>query len=126
MRAEVSKKMEFAAAHFLPNYEGKCHATHGHTWEVEVTISGEINDKTGMVVDFVELKKVLEPIIDQFLDHHLLNDTVPNPTAENLAVFLFFAVGNAMWKLPGRSGELGCLEAVTVWESRDSKAMVRG
>jgi 6-pyruvoyltetrahydropterin/6-carboxytetrahydropterin synthase len=125
MRAEVSKKMEFAAAHFLPDYNGKCSQTHGHTWEVEVTISGEIDDKTGMVVDFSLVKKILEPIIDQFFDHHLLNDTINNPTAENIAQWLFEAFREEMGHYKIFHSDK-CLEAVTVWESRDSKATVRG
>ena len=124
MRAEVSKKMEFAAAHRLPNYDGKCANFHGHTWEVEVTISGEISEVTGMVVDFSLVKKILEPIIEEHFDHHTLNDTIDNPTAENIAQYLYTKVGDMMWQLPRVDGIV--LEAVTVWESSDSKATVRG
>ena len=123
MRAEVSKKIEFGAAHFLPHYDGKCSRLHGHTWWVEVTISGEINDKTGMVVDFVLVKRILETIIDKYFDHYTLNDTIENPTAENIAQYLYFYfTGKAIKDLPADVR----LEAVTVWESSDSKATVRG
>ena len=121
MRAEVSKKMEFAAAHRLPNYDGKCSQLHGHTWEVEITISGEIGDKTGMVVDFSEMKKILAPIIEEHFDHHQLNDIIENPTAEHIAEYLY-----NLLLCEVISGTGVRLEAVTVWESSDSKATVRG
>ena len=84
----VSKKLSFDAAHFLPNYEGKCKDVHGHTWKVEVACSGDLREDTGMVVDFKELKKFLEWVEDRF-DHKLLNDFIKNPTAENISKYIF-------------------------------------
>ena len=122
MRATVYKKMDFAAAHMLPNYKGKCANLHGHTWQIEVGISGEIHGITGMVVDFVQVKRLLEPIIDRHFDHHYLNDTVANPTAENIAGFVY----KELCDCPLFTDEGLTLSEVTVWESEDSKVTVRG
>ena len=57
--------------HFLAFYEGKCCSTHGHTSRVSVVICGT-PDKSGMVIDFVILKKVLKNVLDEWLDHKLI------------------------------------------------------
>ena len=72
----------FDSAHWLPDYDGACGNLHGHTWKVAVIIEGEPNDK-GMVVDFREVKQIIN-----VLDHRCLNDIIPNPTAENIALWL--------------------------------------
>lgn len=81
----VSKAFEIDAAHFIPGHPGKCANMHGHRWTVVVEVKGQINAETGMVIDFGDLKKFVEPLIAQ-LDHHTLNDVLPiAPTAENIA-----------------------------------------
>jgi len=80
----ICKKFHFDAAHRLPNYEGQCANLHGHRWEVEVEIAGEIDSKTGMIVDFGILKSMVkETFLDEF-DHSYLNNHSLNPTVENL------------------------------------------
>ena len=75
---------EFAAAHSLRGYEGKCGRLHGHNYRVEVSITGE-PDAAGMVLDFAVLKRVCDEALGA-LDHRLLNETPPfdeqNPTCE--------------------------------------------
>ncbi len=83
----ITKIFSFDAAHKLPDYDGKCANLHGHRWTVELEIEGSIDKKTGMVLDFVELKNSIDPIIKK-LDHHYLNDIIPNPTAENIILWL--------------------------------------
>ncbi len=82
----------FDAAHFLRAYPGKCAQLHGHRWVVEVTVKGENLDKLGMLVDFGTVKQCLKSKLD-LLDHCLINDlaefTELNPTAENLAKYLY-------------------------------------
>ena len=68
-----------SAAHHLPNYSGKCKAVHGHSWKIVVEIEGEVNEETGMVLDFVKVKEVINKY-----DHTDLNNFLENPTAENL------------------------------------------
>ncbi|MEN6349455.1 MAG: 6-carboxytetrahydropterin synthase QueD [Syntrophomonas sp.] len=92
MSFEVSIVQEFAAAHWLNNYNGNCRNIHGHTWKTEIIISGDQLDEVGMLVDFREVKKVLAAIIERF-DHCLLNEVRPfdsiNPTAENIARYIY-------------------------------------
>ncbi len=109
----VSKRVSFEAAHFLPDYPGKCRNTHGHHWEVEVEVSGELGSD-GMVIDFGVLSNALETAIEGF-DHHLLNDQIINPTAENIAVYVLKGIKEYMRLYPGVS-----VESVSVWESEDS------
>lgn len=88
---EVSVEHTFAAAHALRNYRGKCENVHGHNYKVQVIVRGERLDKTGMLADFVELKRLLRAISEP-LDHVFLNDIEPfddlNPSAENIAWYI--------------------------------------
>lgn len=87
---EVSVEHTFAAGHALRNYRGKCENVHGHNYRVEVLVRGEKLDQTGMLADFVVLKRLLRDVSER-LDHVFLNDIDPfdtvNPTAENMAVY---------------------------------------
>jgi len=87
----------FDAAHFLPNYPGKCARVHGHMWTVEIGITGVSNPTTGMVIDFGDLKRILKVAVIDKLDHTLLNlkDVegrleFPSdmPTAENILTWI--------------------------------------
>ncbi len=82
----VTKEIEFDAAHFLPHYHGKCERLHGHTFKLAVTLHGKVNPD-GMVFDFVRLKDLMTERIFQKLDHRCLNDIMPNPSAENIALW---------------------------------------
>lgn len=84
------KTFYFDAAHKLDNYEGKCKFLHGHQWRADVGIIGNVQSEgncEGMIIDFSELKKIMNVVIDK-LDHHYLNDIISNPTAENIIDFL--------------------------------------
>ena len=89
---ELVKDFRFEAAHFLPNVpEGhKCRRIHGHSFRGEVAVRGPLDPKLGWVIDFADLKKVVEPLVNE-LDHYLLNDIagLENPTAELLAVWIW-------------------------------------
>jgi len=88
---EVSVEHTFAAGHALRNYKGKCENVHGHNYRVQVVVRGETLDQTGMLADFVELKRLLRAIAEP-LDHVFLNDIEPfrteNPSAENIARYI--------------------------------------
>ena len=103
----------FDAAHKLIGYKGKCARLHGHAWKVEVFVIGEKLDRTGMLVDFIILKKRLEKMTEKF-DHSFLNDfkEIGNPTVENLSRYIFQNLRN----LPKNVK----LEKVRVWESQKS------
>lgn len=76
----------FDAAHYLPEYDGKCSKVHGHTWKVEVKICGDVEN--GNLIDFTLFKKIVEEVISN-LDHNLLNNIIIVPTAENISQFIW-------------------------------------
>lgn len=85
------KEFAFEAAHRLPLVpeNHKCFNLHGHSFKVKITIEGIVNE-LGWVMDFAEIKKICEPIIDE-LDHKYLNEIIglDNPTSENIAVWIW-------------------------------------
>ncbi|RYD04481.1 hypothetical protein N752_14000 [Desulforamulus aquiferis] len=91
---ELTVSKSFSAAHILCGYPGDCARLHGHTWTVQVKVKGEELDNLGMLVDFKAIKKELMNLIDQF-DHRFINDLDGfgdggvNPTAENLAFYIY-------------------------------------
>ena len=89
---DIFKRFTFEAAHRLPNVpEGhKCARLHGHSFSVEVHVSGEPDAHLGWIVDFSEISAVVDPIIRE-LDHYYLNEIagLENPTSENIARWLW-------------------------------------
>jgi len=114
----VSKKFSFDAAHFLPKYKGKCNQTHGHHWVVELACGGEVAEDTGMVVDFAELKKFCN-IFEERFDHTLLNDTLPNPTAENICKYILDEF--YLWCVTHGVS----FEYIRIWEAENSMVELR-
>ena len=122
---ELTVKGHFAAAHRLDHYQGKCPNIHGHTWTVEVVVSGEKVDQCGMLIDFKILKEKLKSVIGE-MDHSYLNELEPfcggsevyNPTAENLARYIY---QNISTELKGIVDGLKVC-SVRVWESPDASA----
>lgn len=112
---ELTIRGDFASAHFIPGYEGKCRNLHGHTWRLEVTVESEKLDPLGMVVDFKVIKQQLKDFLMR-IDHVCLND-LPyfkehNPTTENLAKYIFDEFGKIVHPLK--------VQKVRVWESDTS------
>lgn len=95
MIATVAKHFTFDAAHFLDRLppEHKCHRMHGHTYRVEIQVTGEV-DENGFVVDYALIEEAWRTLMDQ-LDHRVLNDVVGlrNPTTENLAAWILARLG---------------------------------
>jgi len=112
----ITKKFEFEAAHKLPDKElyGKCRNLHGHTYKLEVTISGEVQ-ADGMVINFTDLKKAVKENIIDICDHRYLNDVFPDviTTAESL-VHIFWTILST--KLP----EAVELEKLVLYETSNS------
>ena len=92
MNVTLSKSFRFEAAHFLPTFpEGhKCRRLHGHSFNVDVVVGGEVSEETGYLMDYGEIGAAIEPIRKR-LDHYLLNEIagLENPTAENLARWIY-------------------------------------
>lgn len=94
----IEKEFHINAAHYLPNYIGKCKQMHGHTWILIVSCEGEPDPFTGMILDFRDLDAVVRREVWSVLDHSVINDTVKNPTAENIAMWI---VAKLDGKVPG-------------------------
>jgi 6-pyruvoyltetrahydropterin/6-carboxytetrahydropterin synthase len=123
----LTKRIEFAASHryLKPEWDeeknravfGPCYNApgHGHNYLLEVTVSGEIDPKTGMVVNLFDLKQVLLAVIEEF-DHKNLNLDMPYfndriPTSENLA--------RVLWTKLAPHRDIGTLHAIRLYEDED-------
>lgn len=92
VKTSITKIFTFDSAHCLPEHKGKCANIHGHTYKLEVTVSKrnanliEGGSSEGMVIDFGDLKKVVNTEIIEKVDHKMLNDVYDfRTTSENLA-----------------------------------------
>ena len=79
----LCREFYFDAAHYIPNYKGKCEKLHGHTYRLEIVIEGGVK-KDGMVVDFAKVKEIVGASVIEKLDHQALNELFENPTAEHI------------------------------------------
>ena len=116
----VTKRFKFEAAHSLPNYKGNCHNLHGHSYNLEVTVTGPVeNDSAsptfGMIIDFSELSRIVKQYIVNKYDHQYLNDYFDNPTAENMCVSFGKQISE---HLPTHV----ILKSVKLWETDSSYA----
>jgi len=111
---------DFASAHTLRDYPGDCSRMHGHNWKAEVEVKARQLDAVGMGVDFKVIKQATRAICGQ-LDHRYLNDLEPfkvlNPTAENIAAYLYKELSEQL------NGDTIQVSAVTLWETE--RACVR-
>jgi 6-pyruvoyltetrahydropterin/6-carboxytetrahydropterin synthase len=113
------RRIEFDAAHFLPNYDGKCRNLHGHRWTVEIGVRDFVDPNTGMVADFTLLKRFLK-LVEETFDHKCVNDVIPLPTAENIAEYTVNLWSTATFDDGNRRfRSLGDLRSVRVWETPD-------
>lgn len=91
-RMDIFKVFTLEAAHRLPNVPTghKCARLHGHSFRIELHVSGEPGADTGWIMDFGDIKAAFKPIYDR-LDHHYLNDIegLENPTSERLAIWIW-------------------------------------
>lgn len=107
----VCRQFRFDAAHRLvAPYVGKCERPHGHSWRVDIVVAAETLDPCGMVVDFSHFGALAEYIRQRF-DHATVNDTVAQPTAENIARHVY-DWARSRW----------AVERVRVWESAETWA----
>ena len=124
----VTRRAEFSASHYYHNPAlsdeenrrifGKTSNPHGHghNYVLEVTVAGEVDPRTGMVLDLKDLKKLLETQVLDVMDHKFLNKEVPPfatviPTTENIAV--------EIWNLLAPRIDFGRLHRVRLYETPD-------
>lgn len=112
----VRRRFDFEAAHVLPHHPGKCSRLHGHTYVLHVTVNRPVDLGTGLAIDFSELKAVVRREAVDVLDHRYVNDLIENPSAENMAVWIWERLAPA---LPG-------LEEVELHETRNCSVVYRG
>tara|TARA_R110002020_G_scaffold85315_1_gene210633 strand:+ start:1350 stop:1706 length:357 start_codon:yes stop_codon:yes gene_type:complete len=115
---DIFKEFRFEAAHRLPKTPQtlhKCRRLHGHSYRVEIHVTGTPDAQTGWIVDFAEIVKAWQPLHD-CLDHYYLNEIegLQNPTSENLARWIWEAI------------EIDGLSAVVVRETCTSGCIYRG
>ncbi|MGD8985522.1 MAG: 6-carboxytetrahydropterin synthase QueD [Desulfobacteraceae bacterium] len=105
---------QFAGAHQLRDFGGKCEALHGHNWKIEVYVTGNKLDEDGLLIDFALVKKETKKALNK-LDHKFLNELEPfktvNPSSENIARHIY---GSLSKKL---NNENVRVSKVTAWES---------
>jgi 6-pyruvoyltetrahydropterin/6-carboxytetrahydropterin synthase len=116
---ELKVVTDFAAAHNLRNFRGKCESLHGHNWKVEVVIRCRDLDESGVVLDFAEIKAAAREVLTE-LDHRYLNEvpffTTHNPSSENIARYLFQRLSERL------NDNRVMVTRVSAWESEDACA----
>jgi len=116
---ELKVISDFAAAHNLRNFRGKCEQLHGHNWKIEVVLRGTELNESGVVVDFGEVKETTRRLLSE-IDHKYLNDhpyfAIHNPSSENIARYLFERLGEQL------DDDNRWIYSVTAWESGDACA----
>jgi 6-pyruvoyltetrahydropterin/6-carboxytetrahydropterin synthase len=121
---EIRASAHFDAAHWLRDYEGPCARMHGHSFRVEAAVAGSQLGPAQLLVDFHDLRRLLEEAIEP-LDHNCLNEVEPftelSPTSENIARHIYRALAERLPRLPDGVR----LSWVSVSESPDTKVVYR-
>src|SRR5512137_2548411 len=124
----LTRKAEFSASHYYHNPDftaeenrrvfGKCNNPHGHghNYTLEVTVKGEVDQRSGFVVDLKQLKDIMNREVIEVMDHRFLNKEVAEfkdliPTAENLAI--------SIWNRLEARLNVARLHRVRVYETED-------
>ena len=114
---------QFAAAHQLRNFKGKCEKLHGHNWRIEVIVEGEKLNDAGLLIDFKEVKDDTNRILEE-LDHSFLNELSQfkdqNPSSENIAAYIFEKLSSKL------NDNRIKVTKVTAWESDSASTSYLG
>lgn len=97
MKTSIVRRYSFEAAHSLPNVPAghRCGKKHGHSYRLEVEVAGQVEERSGWIVDFADLDVVVAPLVAD-LDHEDLNDHHRNPTAEAIARWFFLRISEGI------------------------------
>jgi 6-pyruvoyltetrahydropterin/6-carboxytetrahydropterin synthase len=115
---QIRKHFRFEAAHVLPFHPGKCARMHGHSYSLEVGVSGALHTEgpaRGMIEDFEEIRRLVREAVIERLDHQTLNDFIENPTAERIV----------LWIWQRLEPLLAGLDELVLWETPSSCAVLR-
>lgn len=92
MIVELTKTFGFESAHCLPNLPDghKCRRLHGHSFRFDITVRGEVDERTGLFLDYGDISSAVRPLVEA-LDHRYLNeiDGLENPSSEHLARWIW-------------------------------------
>lgn len=83
----VSKEFRFEASHVLPKHPGKCSRLHGHSWVGWLTVEGPVNEATGFVIDYADLKTLIDKHIVGLLDHQHLGQGTMTTRIEQVEIY---------------------------------------
>jgi 6-pyruvoyltetrahydropterin/6-carboxytetrahydropterin synthase len=98
----LEKEFLFEASHQLPHHDGKCKRLHGHSFKGRLVCEGHElqyqGPKQGMLIEYADMKQVMKPLLENYLDHHHLNETLKleSPTAEEIARWIYDQVKIAL------------------------------
>jgi 6-pyruvoyltetrahydropterin/6-carboxytetrahydropterin synthase len=102
MKVTLARKFRFEASHSLSHLpdDHPCHNLHGHSYALEIEVSGEVDEDSGFLLDYAEIKKAVQPLLDN-LDHKHLNDVdgLEKPTTELIARWLWNRIKPALPQL---------------------------
>jgi len=112
----VRRRFEFEAAHRLPSHPGKCRELHGHSYKLFVKVESAVDEASGMVLDFSDLKAIVSDCVVSRLDHVYVNDLIDNPTAERMALWIWTELKP---RLPG-------LDEIELQETSNCSVIYRG
>ncbi len=119
MKMDLRRTFQFEAAHLLPHLPEthKCRRLHGHSFQVEIVVTGDVDPSFGWVMDYADVKAAFKPLWER-LDHYYLNEVkgLENPTSENLAIWIW---NDLKPRLP-------LLSEVVVAETCTAKCVYRG
>ena len=115
MQTRVTRTFSFEAAHQLDWHSGACKNLHGHSYRLEVTVAGALDDN-GIVIDFSDLSALVQHAVLDVFDHTYLNDLLPNPTAELIA--------HDIWDRLTSAG--AALDRIVLWETENSRVEIGG
>ncbi|MBQ9897086.1 MAG: 6-carboxytetrahydropterin synthase QueD, partial [Synergistaceae bacterium] len=111
---KIRKDFTFDAAHNLIKYHGKCERLHGHTYKLAVILEGSIaQDGEDMIIDFCEISSIVKSKIISRLDHCYINDLISQPTAENIALWIWHELEHDLERENCRLFEIRLWETAT-------------
>jgi 6-pyruvoyltetrahydropterin/6-carboxytetrahydropterin synthase len=112
---KLAKEFTFDSAHFLKDYQGKCEHLHGHTYRLRVIVEGEVQPN-GLLMDFVDIKKIVNEKVVDVWDHASINDTLEYASVENMCI----------WAWEQLKPKLPKLVEIRIWETANSFAIYDG
>lgn len=113
----ITRRFTLESCHKLIEYKGACQFDHGHSYQLYISIRKRINPKTGMIMDYKDLKQIVNKIIIDKLDHKNLNEIIPcKTTAENMCIWI--------WEELEQKGLLKGLHQIRLFETENSECIL--